>query len=52
MSAGGNSAILMCGMRRSPRHVLPLAAQKAAQRCSALYAQPQPYDTHAAGGAP
>lgn len=52
MSDGGNSGLMMCGVRRPAWHAPLSAAQKAAQPWYLPFAQPEPYDTHAAGGAP
>lgn len=51
MSDGGNNGMTRCGAGLC-WHVLPVAAQKAALPCSLPLALQEPYDTHAAGGAP
>jgi hypothetical protein len=52
MSEGGNSSVGGLGTRRLMWHALACAARRAALPCSLPCPQPEPYDPHAAGGAP
>lgn len=52
MSGGGTSGVNIFGARHLMWRGLTSAAQGAATRCSRPCALPEPYDTHAAGGAP